>query len=156
VVLCTGKVYYDLLKARAEAGVNDIYLLRLEQLYPFPRKALIEELSRFPGAEMVWCQEEPKNMGAWSFVEPRIEEVLGEIGAKHGRARYVGRAEAASVATGLLSRHNREQAALVDEALTIHGEAGRAPARAGARAPAKTAKKAPAKAKTPRAKTKVT
>ena len=153
VVLCTGKVYYDLLKARAEAGVNDIYLLRLEQLYPFPRKALTEELGRFPGAEMVWCQEEPKNMGAWSFVEPRIEEVLGEIGAKHGRARYVGRAEAASVATGLLRTHNREQAALVDEALTIHGEAGRAPARAGARAPAKTAKKAPAKAKTPRAKT---
>ncbi|MEE8214883.1 MAG: hypothetical protein V3R79_09875, partial [Alphaproteobacteria bacterium] len=149
VVLCTGKVYYDLLKARAEAGVNDIYLLRLEQLYPFARKALTEELGRFPGAEMVWCQEEPKNMGAWSFVEPRIEEVLGEIGAKHARARYVGRAKAASVATGLLSRHNREQAALVDEALTSHGEAGRAPARAGARGSAKTAKKAPAKAKTP-------
>ncbi|MCH7544069.1 MAG: 2-oxoglutarate dehydrogenase E1 component [Proteobacteria bacterium] len=119
VVLCTGKVYYDLFQGRAEAGVNDIYLLRLEQLYPFPRKALTEELGRFPGAEMVWCQEEPKNMGAWSFVEPRIEEVLGEIGAKHGRARYVGRTEAASTATGLLRTHNREQAEIIEAALKL-------------------------------------
>ena len=117
VVLCTGKVYYDLFQGRAEAGVNDIYFLRLEQLYPFPRKALMEELGRFPQAEMVWCQEEPKNMGAWSFVEPRIEEVLGEIGAEHGRARYVGRAEAASPATGLLRDHNREQAEIIEAAL---------------------------------------
>ena len=119
VVLCTGKVYYDLFQGRAEAGVNDIYFLRLEQLYPFPRKALIEELGRFPQAEMVWCQEEPKNMGAWSFVEPRIEEVLGEIGAEHGRARYVGRAEAASPATGLLRDHNREQAEIIEAALKL-------------------------------------
>ena len=119
VVLCTGKVYYDLFQGRAEAGVNDIYFLRLEQLYPFPRKALMEELGRFPQAEMVWCQEEPKNMGAWSFVEPRIEEVLGEIGAEHGRARYVGRAEAASPATGLLRDHNREQAEIIEAALKL-------------------------------------
>ncbi|MEE8548696.1 MAG: 2-oxoglutarate dehydrogenase E1 component, partial [Alphaproteobacteria bacterium] len=119
VVLCTGKVYYDLFQGRAEAGVNDIYFLRLEQLYPFPRKALMEELGRFPQAEMVWCQEEPKNMGAWSFVEPRIEEVLGEIGAEHGRARYVGRAEAASPATGLLRDHNREQAEIIGAALKL-------------------------------------
>jgi 2-oxoglutarate dehydrogenase E1 component len=119
VVLCTGKVYYDLFQGRAEAGVNDIYFLRLEQLYPFPRKALMEELGRFPQAEMVWCQEEPKNMGAWSFVEPRIEEVLGEIGAEHGRARYVGRAEAASPATGLLRDHNREQAEIIEAALEL-------------------------------------
>ena len=119
VVLCTGKVYYDLFQGRAEAGVNDIYFLRLEQLYPFPRKALTEELGRFPQAEMVWCQEEPKNMGAWSFVEPRIEEVLGEIGAEHGRARYVGRAEAASPASGLLRDHNREQAEIIEAALKL-------------------------------------
>jgi 2-oxoglutarate dehydrogenase E1 component len=119
VVLCTGKVYYDLFQGRAEAGVNDIYFLRLEQLYPFPRKALMEELGRFPQAEMVWCQEEPKNMGAWSFVEPRIEEVLGEIGAEHGRARYVGRAEAASPATGLLRDHNRQQAEIIEAALKL-------------------------------------
>jgi 2-oxoglutarate dehydrogenase E1 component len=119
VVLCAGKIYYDLFQGRAEAGRDDIYLLRLEQLYPFPRKALTEELGRFPGAEMVWCQEEPKNMGAWSFVEPRIEEVLGEIGAKHGRARYVGRAEAASTATGLLRTHNREQAEIIEAALKL-------------------------------------
>ncbi|MGO8048331.1 hypothetical protein ACC713_36560, partial [Rhizobium johnstonii] len=70
VVMCSGKVYYDLLAEREKRGIDDIYLLRVEQLYPFPAKALINELSRVRNAEMVGCQEEPKNMGAWSFIDP--------------------------------------------------------------------------------------
>ena len=90
VVLCTGKVYYDLYEEREQRGLNDIYLMRVEQLYPFPARALVEELGRFTQAEMVWCQEEPKNMGAWSFIEPNVEWVLDHIGAKHKRAIYTG------------------------------------------------------------------
>ena len=119
VVLCSGKVYYDLLAERDKRGADDIYLLRLEQFYPFPVQALSKELERFKGAEIIWCQEEPKNQGYWSFVEPNIEWVLNKIGAKHGRARYVGRAASASPATGLASRHKTEQDALVNEALTL-------------------------------------
>ncbi|MDJ0947389.1 MAG: 2-oxoglutarate dehydrogenase E1 component [Alphaproteobacteria bacterium] len=119
VVLCSGKVYYDLFEERARRGQKDVFFLRLEQLYPFPQQALLQELGRFPHAEVVWCQEEPKNMGAWFFVEPEIEAVLAEIGAKQARARYVGRPPAASPATGLYSRHVQEQKALVDEALTL-------------------------------------
>ena len=99
VILCTGKVYYDLYEEREKRGLTDIYLLRVEQLYPWPHKALINILSRFKGAEFIWCQEEPYNMGAWSFVQPNIERVLDFIGAKHTRPRYVGRAASASRAT---------------------------------------------------------
>ena len=119
VILCSGKVYYDLLDAREKAGIDDIALVRLEQFYPFPAQSMVKELSRFKDAEIVWCQEEPKNMGGWTFVEPNLEWVLSRIGAKHGRARYVGRAASASPATGLASRHKAEQEALVNEAITI-------------------------------------
>ncbi len=95
VVLCSGKVYYDLLEEREKRGIDDIYLLRVEQLYPFPAKALINELSRFKQAEIVWCQEEPKNMGAWSFIDPYLEWVLDRIGTDKRRARYTGRQAAA-------------------------------------------------------------
>jgi 2-oxoglutarate dehydrogenase E1 component len=78
VVLCTGKVYYDLYEEREKRGIKDVYLMRVEQLYPFPHKALTQELSRFPQAEIVWCQEEPYNMGAWTFVQPNIEWVLDQ------------------------------------------------------------------------------
>jgi 2-oxoglutarate dehydrogenase E1 component len=118
VVLSTGKVYYDLLDARESKGLSDVYLLRVEQLYPFPARTLIQELSRFPNADIVWCQEEPKNMGSWTFIEPNLEWVLGHTNGKVARARYAGRAAAASTATGLLSRHNQEQTTLVAEALT--------------------------------------
>lgn len=121
VVVCSGKVYYDLLKARDEAGITDIYLFRLEQLYPFPAQAMVKELGRFKQAEIVWCQEEPKNQGGWTFVEPYLEWVLERVGAKHNRARYTGRNAAASPATGLASRHKAEQEALVNEALNIEG-----------------------------------
>lgn len=119
VVMCSGKVYYDLYDWREKNGIDNVYLLRLEQLYPFPARALIQELGRFTGAEMVWCQEEPKNMGAWSFVEPNIEWVLDHIEAKHKRAVYAGRAASASTATGMASRHIAELQAFLEEALTI-------------------------------------
>jgi 2-oxoglutarate dehydrogenase E1 component len=121
VVMCSGKVYFDLLEERDARGIDDIYLLRVEQFYPFPAISLVKELERFKGAEMVWCQEEPKNQGGWTFIEPNIEWVLGRIDAKHPRPRYVGRATSASPATGLASQHKAQQQALVDEALTIEG-----------------------------------
>ncbi|MGE3698635.1 MAG: 2-oxoglutarate dehydrogenase E1 component [Hyphomicrobiaceae bacterium] len=118
VVLCSGKVYYDLCDAREAAGIDDIYLMRIEQLYPFPARALITELSRFPQADVVWAQEEPKNMGAWSFLEPNIEWVLQHTGASSARPRYAGRAASAATATGLASKHNQEQKALLAQALS--------------------------------------
>jgi 2-oxoglutarate dehydrogenase E1 component len=119
VVMCSGKVYYDLLEARDAAGVDDVYLMRLEQFYPFPALSLTRELARFPNAEMIWCQEEPKNQGAWSFVEPNIEWVLKRIGAKNNRPEYAGRAASASPATGLASQHKAEQEALIGAALAL-------------------------------------
>ncbi|KIC46531.1 2-oxoglutarate dehydrogenase [Ruegeria sp. ANG-S4] len=122
VVMCSGKVYFDLLEERDARGIDDVYLMRIEQFYPFPAHSLINELERFKGAEMVWCQEEPKNQGAWTFIEPNIEWVLTRIKAKNTRPRYVGRATSASPATGLASQHKAQQEALVNEALTIEGK----------------------------------
>ena len=121
VVMCSGKVYYDLLEERDARGIDDIYLLRIEQFYPFPAISLVKELERFPQAEMVWCQEEPKNQGAWSFIEPNIEWVLGRTDAVHKRPVYAGRATSASPATGLASQHKAQQEALINDALTIKG-----------------------------------
>ncbi|MEL7099780.1 MAG: 2-oxoglutarate dehydrogenase E1 component [Pseudomonadota bacterium] len=121
VVMCSGKVYYDLLEERDARGIDDVYLLRIEQFYPFPAISLVKELERFKDAQMVWCQEEPKNQGAWTFIEPNIEWVLGRIDAKHTRPVYVGRATSASPATGLASQHKAQQEALVNDALTIEG-----------------------------------
>lgn len=119
VVLCSGKVYYDLLEEREKRGIDNVYLLRVEQFYPFPAHSLINELQRFKNAEMVWCQEEPKNMGAWFFMEPNLEWTLDQIDAKHKRARYAGRAAAASPATGLMSRHKKELNEFLEEALVF-------------------------------------
>ncbi|MCF6302412.1 MAG: 2-oxoglutarate dehydrogenase E1 component, partial [Devosiaceae bacterium] len=116
VILCTGKVYYDLLEDREKRGINDVYLMRLEQLYPFPAKALHAELSRFPNAQIFWCQEEPKNMGAWAFIQPYVEWVLAQLGRNGERPNYVGRASAASTATGMMSKHLYELNAFLDEA----------------------------------------
>jgi len=119
VILCTGKVYYDLFEEREKRGIKDTVILRIEQLYPFPHKALVAELGRYKNAKIVvWCQEEPKNMGAWGFVEPYLEQVQLELGLKAKRPVYTGRVEAASPATGLMSKHNQQQAKLVDDALT--------------------------------------
>ncbi len=122
VVFCCGKVYYDLLAAREERGIDDVALLRLEQIAPFPSRSLMVEIAKYGKAEVVWCQEEPENMGAWSFVAPRIEQVLTELDGAARRPRYVGRAAAASPATGFLVLHQREQRALIDDALGV--EAG--------------------------------
>ena len=119
VVMCSGKVYYDLLEERDARGIDDIYLLRVEQFYPFPAQSAVKELERFKQAEVVWCQEEPKNQGAWTFIEPNIEWVLGRIKAKHPRPIYAGRATSASPATGLASQHKAQQAALVNDALPL-------------------------------------
>jgi 2-oxoglutarate dehydrogenase E1 component len=117
VVMCSGKVYYDLYEEREKRGISDVYLLRVEQLYPWPHKSIIQELQRFKDAEIVWCQEEPYNMGAWSFVQPNIERALEYLQAKHKRPRYVGRAASAATATGLLSKHLKELKQFLDEAL---------------------------------------
>ncbi len=119
VVLCSGKVYYDLLEEREKRGQTDVHLLRMEQLYPFPADALTHELDGYQHCELVWCQEEPRNMGAWSFVAEFIEEIAGELGFETPRPRYAGRRVAASPATGQHSRHVEQQAELVDRALSV-------------------------------------
>jgi 2-oxoglutarate dehydrogenase E1 component len=118
IVLCSGKVYYDLYEEREKRGLNDVYLMRVEQLYPVPLKALVAELSRFKGAEVVWCQEEPRNMGAWHFIEPYLEWVLNQAGGKSRRPRYAGRAASAATASGLMSKHLAQLKALLDDALS--------------------------------------
>ncbi len=117
VVLCSGKVYYDLYEEREKRGLNDVYLMRVEQLYPWPHKALAQELARFSKAEFIWCQEEPMNMGAWSFAQPNLERVLEFIKAKNSRVGYVGRSASAATASGLMSRHLKELKAFLDEAM---------------------------------------
>jgi 2-oxoglutarate dehydrogenase E1 component len=117
VVLCSGKVYYDLLQERRDKGIKDVALIRLEQIHPFPVQSLARALAPYKNAEVVWCQEEPENMGAWTFVDRRLEKVLKDLGIKGKRPDYVGRREAASPATGLAKVHAQEQAALVREAL---------------------------------------
>ncbi|UGA43338.1 2-oxoglutarate dehydrogenase E1 component [Bradyrhizobium quebecense] len=117
VVLCSGKVYYDLYEEREKRGVDDIYLMRIEQLYPVPLKALVQELGRFKGAEVVWCQEEPRNMGSWHFIEPYLEWVLNQTNAANKRPRYAGRPASAATATGLMSKHLAQLKALLDDAL---------------------------------------
>ena len=117
VVMCSGKVYYDLLEEREKQGLKDVKLVRLEQIYPFPKKTVTKILSATQGAELVWCQEEPRNMGSWTFVRDYLEDAMAAAGMKASRPIYVGRREAASPATGSAGRHREEQAALVESAL---------------------------------------
>ena len=119
VVICSGKIYYDLLEEREKRNISNIYLLRLEQFYPFPALSFIKELTRFKDAEFIWCQEEPKNQGGWSFVEPNLEWSLNRVKAKCKRAKFIGRAAAASPATGLATQHKEQQETIIKEALTI-------------------------------------
>ncbi len=119
VILCTGKIYYDLLAERRERGIKDIRILRLEQLYPFPSLALADEISANKNAEIVWCQEEPENQGAWQFVDRRIENVLTSLKHKAARPKYIGREAGAAPATGLMSRHQAQQAKIIDTALSV-------------------------------------
>jgi len=116
IILCSGKVYFDLIEQRAKSGRDDVYVLRLEQFYPWPLKSLSNVLKRFKNAELVWCQEEPKNMGGWTFVDPWLELTLERMSIKAKRARYVGRPASASTAAGLMSRHLKELDAFLTEA----------------------------------------
>jgi 2-oxoglutarate dehydrogenase E1 component len=119
VVICSGKVYYDLLAERREQKATDVAILRLEQIYPFSDEELGAALAPYVNAKVIWCQEEPENMGSWSFVDRRIERVLTALGNKASRPIYAGRTAAASPATGLARTHATEQAALVREALGL-------------------------------------
>jgi 2-oxoglutarate dehydrogenase E1 component len=118
LVLCSGKLSYELMEARDKAGDHSISIVRIEQLYPFPSEPLLVRLQRMTGLEeVVWAQEEPKNQGYWSFVEPLLEQCLADAGVRPRRPVYAGRAASASTATGLAKRHAAEQAALIAEAL---------------------------------------
>ncbi len=118
VVFCSGKVYYDLLEQRDKKQLTNVAIIRVEQLYPFPIESIKKELQQFSHADIVWCQEEPKNMGAWFFIAPIIEEVLMGIRHRQNRLIYAGRSAAASPATGLAKRHEAEQTQLLNLALT--------------------------------------
>jgi 2-oxoglutarate dehydrogenase E1 component len=115
LILCSGKVYYDLIEEREKRGIDDVYVLRIEQLYPFPARSLAQELAAFENAEIVWCQEEPRNMGAWFFVEHYVSWASGKQGSDR-RLRYVGRPAAASTAVGQMSKHQAQLRAFLDEA----------------------------------------
>ena len=119
VVICSGKVFYHLLEEREKRNLDNIKLLRIEQIYPFPTRTLKNELEKTPEADVVWCQEEPKNMGAWFFVDRKIEEALILSKSKYKRPKYIGREEAASPATGSFARHNQEQENIVNKSLEI-------------------------------------
>ncbi len=117
VLICTGKVYYDLLAEREARGIRDVAIVRVEELYPFPQKQLADQLRRYPKADVAWVQEEPRNMGAWTYIDRRIEGALGEAGHKAPWPVYIGRPDGAAPATGSLKRHNKEQAEIVEKAL---------------------------------------
>jgi len=118
VLLCSGKVYFDLVAGRHDRGIDDVAIIRVEQLYPWPKNTLVKHLSRYPNAEFFWVQEEPANMGAWLFVQPRLSFLKEEMGHRDTRPTYMGRRAAASPATGLLRHHKREQDSIVEYALT--------------------------------------
>jgi|TARA_B100001540_G_scaffold230506_1_gene204695 2-oxoglutarate dehydrogenase E1 component len=116
VILCSGKVYFDLLEAREKAQVDDVVFFRIEQLYPFPVKPLVKEITRYAkNAKFYWCQEEPKNMGAWFSVRDYIQWTLNYIGAKNNVIKYIGRKPAASPATGYAKRHLSQQKNIINE-----------------------------------------
>ncbi len=117
VVFCCGKVYYDLVKARQEHDLDDVAIVRVEQLYPWPRLRVVDTIARYPAAQVIWCQEEPANMGAWTFVLPRLINILDELKRDPVIPTYVGRRAAASPATGLSKTHEQEQRFLVEQAL---------------------------------------
>jgi len=118
VILCSGKVYFDLLHEREKLKNNKVFLIRIEQIYPFPVKPLAKVLKRFKNAEFVWCQEEPQNMGAWNTARNYIEWTLKRIKANNRSIMYIGRNPAASPATGYAGRHLQQQKDIIYRALT--------------------------------------
>ena len=120
LVLCSGKVYYDLHEKREAERLKDVSIVRIEQLYPFPGNPLAARLERMTNLkEMVWCQEEPKNNGSWFFVESQIEASLNAAGHTGMRPSYAGREASASPATGLARRHTQQQEQLIADALGL-------------------------------------
>ncbi len=119
LILTSGKLYYDLIEERDKQGINDTAIVRLEQYYPFPARLVAEQIARYKAAEVVWCQEEPENMGAWRFLQPKLITLMEEAGRKDMRVGYVGRAEAASPAAGYLKIHQREQQDVIETALNL-------------------------------------
>ena len=119
LVLCSGKVYYDLVQDRRERGIDDVALVRVEQLYPWPRALIIEQMQKYANAQLVWCQEEPANAGAWTFVLPRMVNILEELKRDPILPTYVGRKASASPATGLFKIHEQEQRLLCEQALSV-------------------------------------
>lgn len=115
MVFCTGKVYYDLLTARADKGLEDVALSRIEQISPFPFDLVQDEIKKYPNAEVVWCQEEPKNGGAWQYAKPRIATAARDV--RPLQPTYAGRKPAASTATGHGSWHTKEMNAFLAAAL---------------------------------------
>jgi 2-oxoglutarate dehydrogenase E1 component len=113
-VLCSGKVYYDLVEDAGRRGVSDVAIIRAEQLYPFPRKEVAAEIARYPATnEVVWCQEEPQNQGAWYQIQHHLLAVIGDQHSLH----YAGRVRSPAPAAGHLNTHIAEQSALVEHAL---------------------------------------
>ena len=119
VILCSGKVYYDLVEAREANKISNVAIIRLEQLYPFPEQQLATELKKYQQAQIIWCQEEPKNMGAWLYITEPLEQILANINHLTLRPKYAGRVACASPATGYGSYHSKEQKALINEALDL-------------------------------------
>ncbi len=119
VILCSGKIYYDLIQAREANEIENIAILRLEQYHPFPEQELSRELSKYRNAQVVWCQEEPMNMGAWTFVDRYLEKLLTKMDHRYQRPAFVGRAAAASTATGYPVQHKLEQESVVNKALML-------------------------------------
>jgi len=116
VILCSGKVYFDLLKAREKLKKDDVVMYRIEQLYPFPIKSLVKEIKVYAkNAKFYWCQEEPKNMGAWFSVRDYIQWTLDYIGANNNKISYIGRNPAASPATGYAKRHLSQQREIIEK-----------------------------------------
>jgi 2-oxoglutarate dehydrogenase E1 component len=112
IIFCSGKVYYDLLETKEKENIKDVLIIRVEQIHPFPEEDVLKEINKFPDAKLVWCQEEPKNMGAWFFVHPIIEILSNK------KMVYAGREQSASPATGYLKVHNDQQEELIREALS--------------------------------------
>ena len=109
VIICSGKIYFDLIEERKNKKIENVYIIRLEQLYPFPYEPLTLELEQFKNAEIIWCQEEPKNMGAWGFVSSRIENLLEKLQMKNRILYFIGRRASAVPATGSYDRHLSNQ-----------------------------------------------
>ena len=123
LIFTSGKVYYDLLEARREKKIDDIALVRVEQYYPFPKTEIEAALKKYPNADVAWVQEEPQNMGAWTFIRSRINDVIEAAGHGANRTKYIGRKEAASPAEGYMKLHQTAQAALIANAMAVESVA---------------------------------